>query len=104
MAVEITRRGLAVGALAGSAVGVRAQAQATVTLGVITALSGEYIDAVGPGSVVATKLAVEDFVRTHSPPFKVLVIGWIFKPTRTPTSTCIQRHDSANSLQISRNV
>lgn len=73
--MAITRRGLALGALAGSAVGARAQGQATVTLGVITALSGEYIDAVGPGSVVATRLAVEDFVRTYAPPFKVEVIA-----------------------------
>ena len=76
--VAITRRNVALGALAGGALaakGVRAQPQPTVTLGVITALSGEYIDAAGPGSVLAVKLAVEDFVRTHAPPFKIEVIA-----------------------------
>ena len=79
--MDLTRRslaqgGLALGALAGGmGTNVRAQAQPTVRLGVITALSGEYIDAVGPGSVVAVRLAAEDFVRDHKPPFKVEVVA-----------------------------
>ena len=71
----ITRRSLALGALAGSALPARAQSQPTVKLGVITALSGEYIDAVGPGSVIAVQLAVEDFIREHKPPFKIEVVA-----------------------------
>lgn len=48
--------------------------QPTVRIGVLTALSGEYTDAAGYGSVVATKLAIDDFMRDHKPGFKVEVV------------------------------
>ncbi|MGI4795777.1 MAG: ABC transporter substrate-binding protein [Janthinobacterium lividum] len=73
--MPITRRALTLATLAGASLPARAQAQPTVKLGIITALSGEYIDAAGPGSVIAVKLAVEDFVREHTPPFKIDVLA-----------------------------
>jgi branched-chain amino acid transport system substrate-binding protein len=41
---------------------------------VLTALSADYTDGAGGGSVVATKLAVEDFIRDCKPKFKIHVI------------------------------
>ena len=38
-----------------------AQAQVSVKLGVLNDMSGLYADISGPGSVVAAKMAVEDF-------------------------------------------
>jgi branched-chain amino acid transport system substrate-binding protein len=73
--MPMTRRALTLAALAGSTLPVRAQSQPSIKLGIVTALSGEYIDAAGPGSVLAVKLAVEDFVRTHAPPFKIEVVA-----------------------------
>ena len=73
--MPMTRRALTLAALAGTTTRLHAQPQPTVKLGIITALSGEYIDAAGPGSVLAVKLAVEDFVRTHAPPFKIEIIA-----------------------------
>ena len=73
--MPITRRALTLSALAGATLPARAQPQPTIKLGVITALSGEYIDAAGPGSVIAVRLAVEDFVRDHAPPFNIEVLA-----------------------------
>jgi branched-chain amino acid transport system substrate-binding protein len=47
-------------ALVGLAAGA-AQAQVSVKLGVLNDMSGLYADISGPGSVVAAKMAVEDF-------------------------------------------
>lgn len=48
-------------------------ADVRVKLGVLTDLSGPYSDLSGQGSVIATKMAAEDFIRTH-PGFQVEVI------------------------------
>lgn len=48
-------------------------ADTRVKLGVLTDLSGPYADLSGQGSVIATKLAVEEFTRAH-PGFQIEVI------------------------------
>ena len=69
MATDMTRRRLiATGVGAGLVRPRRARAQTpTIRIGVLTALSGEYTDAAGGGSVVAARLGVEDFVRDYKP-------------------------------------
>ncbi len=55
-----------------------AQAQITdgvVKIGVMNDMSGLYADIAGPGSVVAAKLAIEDFEKSHKPNFKVEVVS-----------------------------
>ncbi len=55
-----------------------AQAQITdgvVKIGVMNDMSGLYADVAGPGSVVAAKLAIEDFEKSHKPNFKVEVVS-----------------------------
>ncbi|MDR3531986.1 MAG: ABC transporter substrate-binding protein [Rhodopila sp.] len=45
-----------------------------VRIGVLTALSGEYTDAAGYGSVEGTKMAVEDFIAEYKPGFTIEVV------------------------------
>jgi branched-chain amino acid transport system substrate-binding protein len=55
-----------------------AQAQVSdgmVKIGVLTDLSGVYSDVSGPGTVVATKMAIEDFMATEKPSFKVEMVS-----------------------------
>lgn len=55
-----------------------AQAQISdnvVKIGVMTDLSGTYSDLAGAGSVLATKMAVEDFIAKERPSFKVEVVA-----------------------------
>ncbi|MGB3864494.1 MAG: ABC transporter substrate-binding protein [Xanthobacteraceae bacterium] len=56
------------------ALGGTAQADISVKLGVLNDMSSLYADISGPGSVVAAKLAVEDFAKTNND-IKVEVIG-----------------------------
>jgi branched-chain amino acid transport system substrate-binding protein len=75
VANRITRR-LLMGGAAGTALGSAARAQApTIRIGVLTALSGDYTDPSGGGSVIAAQFAAEDFIRDHKPGFKVEVIA-----------------------------
>jgi len=61
-------------ALAAALACASAQAQqVTVKIGVLTDMSSLYADNTGPGSVIATRLAIADFVATH-PNFKVEVV------------------------------
>ena len=46
----------------------------SVRIGVLTALSGEYADAAGYGSVEGTKMAVEDFIADHKPGFGIEIV------------------------------
>ncbi|MBK6975258.1 MAG: ABC transporter substrate-binding protein [Sterolibacteriaceae bacterium] len=46
-----------------------------VRIGVLTDLSGTYSDLSGQGSVVATKMAVEDFIAADKPAFKIEVLS-----------------------------
>ncbi|NMG31372.1 ABC transporter substrate-binding protein [Aromatoleum evansii] len=46
-----------------------------VKLGVLTDMSGTYSDLAGPGTVEATKMAVEDFIAKEKPDFKIEVIS-----------------------------
>ncbi len=46
-----------------------------VRIGVLTDLSGTYSDLSGQGSVLATKMAVEDFIAAEKPAFKVEVVS-----------------------------
>jgi branched-chain amino acid transport system substrate-binding protein len=55
-----------------------AQAQVsgnTVKIGVLSDMSSLYADIGGPGSVIAAKMAVEDFQKAHHPKFKIEVVG-----------------------------
>lgn len=54
--------------------GTAAQAETAIKLGVLNDMSSLYADISGPGSVVAAKLAVEDFAKIN-PDLKVEVIG-----------------------------
>lgn len=47
----------------------------TVKIGVLTDMSGVYSDLGGQGSVIAAKMAIEDFVAAKKPTFKVEVIS-----------------------------
>ncbi|MGE5189791.1 MAG: ABC transporter substrate-binding protein [Gemmatimonadota bacterium] len=46
-----------------------------VKIGVLTDMSGAYSDLAGPGSVIAVKMAVEDFIAKEKPAFKIEVIS-----------------------------
>ena len=78
----IGRRGLVGGSLAAGTLSAlplqRSRAAApTVKIGVLTALTGPYSNGTGEGSVVAAKLAVDDFMKLHprsAPPFKVELV------------------------------
>ena len=48
--------------------------QINVKIGVLTDMSSLYKDATGPGSVMAAKMAAEDFMKTH-PNFKVEIVS-----------------------------
>jgi branched-chain amino acid transport system substrate-binding protein len=77
MGNRITRR-LLMGGASGMAFGSGSKARAqtpTIRIGVLTALSGDYTDPSGGGSVLAAQFAAEDFVRDHKPGFKVEVIA-----------------------------
>ena len=55
-----------------------AQAQISdnvVKIGVLTDLSGPYSDVAGLGTVVATKMAVEDFIAKNHPSFKIEIVS-----------------------------
>ena len=72
---ELGRRAL-VGAAVAAGLVRRARAQSpSIRIGVLTALTGEYTDAAGGGSVVAAKLAVEDFVREYKPSFRIEILS-----------------------------
>ena len=47
----------------------------TVKIGVLSDMSSLYADIGGPGSVIAAKMAVEDFEKAHHPKFKIEVVG-----------------------------
>lgn len=47
----------------------------TVRIGVLTDLSGVYSDIAGQGAIVATKLAIEDFIAQEKPGFKVEMVS-----------------------------
>jgi branched-chain amino acid transport system substrate-binding protein len=62
---------------AGLALAGAAQAQipdGVVRIGVLTDMSGAYSDLAGPGTVVATQMAIDDFVAQEKPAFKVEVV------------------------------
>lgn len=46
-----------------------------VKLGVLTDMSGTYSDLAGPGTLEATKMAVEDFIAKEKPDFKIEVVS-----------------------------
>lgn len=50
-------------------------ADGVVKVGVLTDLSGEYSDISGQGAVVATQMAIDDFVAQEKPPFKVEMVS-----------------------------
>ena len=55
-----------------------AQAQVSdgvVKIGVLTDLSGVFSDVAGPGTVVATQMAIDDFVAQEKPKFKVEMVS-----------------------------
>ncbi|MDT0139678.1 MULTISPECIES: ABC transporter substrate-binding protein [Comamonadaceae] len=45
-----------------------------VRIGVLTDLSGTYSDLAGPGSVVATQMAIDDFIAKEKPNFKIEMV------------------------------
>ncbi|ANQ83212.1 ABC transporter substrate-binding protein [Azoarcus olearius] len=63
-------------ALAMLATGAHAQFSGnTVKIGVLTDMSGTYSDLAGQGAVVATQMAIEDFVAKEKPGFKVEMVS-----------------------------
>jgi len=78
----IARRGMMTGTACGllgatpaSAMRMEGRRTPTIRIGVLTALSGDYTDPSGGGSVLAAQFAADDFVREHKPNFKVEVIA-----------------------------
>lgn len=64
--------------LAGTVMALPAQAQVPnneVKIGVLTDLSGAYSDLAGQGSVVAAKMAAEDFAAANHPSFKITILS-----------------------------
>lgn len=74
MSPVIPRRAVLAGGLAAASRPAFAQRK-PIRIGVLTALSGEYTDAVGYGSVVATNLAVADFKAAYKPDFDIEVVA-----------------------------
>ena len=63
-------------ALATLSAGAHAQVSGgVVKIGVLTDLSGTYSDLAGSGAVLATKMAVEDFIAKEKPDFKIEVVS-----------------------------
>lgn len=63
-------------ALALLATGAQAQISGnTVKIGVLTDMSGTYSDLAGPGAVLATQMAIEDFIAKEKPAFKVEMVS-----------------------------
>ena len=63
-------------ALATLSAGAQAQVSGgVVKIGVLTDLSGTYSDLAGSGAVLATKMAVEDFIAKDKPDFKIEVVS-----------------------------
>ena len=63
-------------ALATLSAGAQAQISGgVVKIGVLTDLSGTYSDLAGSGAVLATKMAVEDFIAKEKPDFKIEVVS-----------------------------
>jgi branched-chain amino acid transport system substrate-binding protein len=63
--VSISRRSLLCGAAAATLPFGRARASTPIRIGVLTDLAGPYADDSGQGSIVAAKLAIEDFAKMH---------------------------------------
>ena len=72
------RKLLAAAAMAACAFGTSAQAQISdgiIKIGVLTDMSGLYSDIGGPGSVVAARMAVEDYLKATNSSLKVEVVS-----------------------------
>jgi branched-chain amino acid transport system substrate-binding protein len=80
----IDRRSLLAGAAATAAAGLpvrRARAAAPIRIGVLTDMAGAYADDAGKGSVVAAKLAIEDFRKLHGDiPVEIIASDFQNKP------------------------
>jgi branched-chain amino acid transport system substrate-binding protein len=75
MGALTTRRTVLATGLAATALPRRARAQQqTIRIGVLTDMTGPYAANTGPGSVLGTQMAVEDFARIH-PEIKVEVVS-----------------------------
>ena len=56
--------------------GVQAQYSGNVVkIGVLTDLSGTYSDLAGSGAVVATQMAIDDFIAKEKPAFKIEMVS-----------------------------
>lgn len=63
-------------ACAGLAGGAHAQISGNIVkIGVLTDMSGTYSDLAGPGAVLATQMAIDDFVAHEKPAFKVEMVS-----------------------------
>ncbi|ATE62125.1 ABC transporter substrate-binding protein [Thauera sinica] len=63
-------------AMAALAGGAHAQISGnTVKIGVLTDMSGTYSDLAGPGAVLATQMAIDDFIAQEKPTFKVEMVS-----------------------------
>jgi branched-chain amino acid transport system substrate-binding protein len=75
MKTSTTRRGLLAAGLAATLVPPRARAQSQpIRIGVLTDMAGPYAANTGPGSVAASRMAVEDFMAAH-PSIKVELLS-----------------------------
>ena len=63
-------------ALSGLATSAQAQvSDGAVRIGVLTDLSGVYADVAGKGTVLATQMAIDDFMAREKPAFKVEIVS-----------------------------
>ncbi len=59
-------------------IGMSAQAQVSngvIKIGVLTDLSGLYSDLAGQGTIVATQMAIDDFIKQEKPKFKIEIVS-----------------------------
>ena len=76
--MQFTRHAITVAALAALTVGTSAQAQIsndTIKIGVLTDMAGPYSGMGGAGSVVAAKMAIDDFIAAEKPTFKIEMVS-----------------------------
>jgi branched-chain amino acid transport system substrate-binding protein len=79
MRVAFSRASVAAVLLAASYAGAPAQtagiSDGTVKIGVLTDMAGVFSDLAGAGSVTAAQMAIDDFIETEKPPFKVELVS-----------------------------
>jgi len=75
MRMTIARAAVMAATLAACAAHAEGISDATVKIGVLTDMAGVFSDLGGAGAVTAAQMAIDDFVATEKPPFKVELVS-----------------------------